>query len=508
MVSESMHAVHFARRRRRRSDRRGVAIVLVLGFMAISFGLAYSLLRAQASAIQLEDNFRRMAEAREAALSGIAVGIRQIHAADWEGVDTSFANTVATNSGYKVTYTTGDDSLELGDADYEMWPYRVTITSQGYSQDPIDPLAIATSEVQVVVQLIPERVATEPSLWEVARQYTLFQAQDAYSRIAVLTQIEGPTRFQGQLDIFPQSPASDDSREQYLADLEGMRIAGHGDYRPLDTNPRVDYSNQSGSAGALVTVPYLELSPIDTNPASGSLPSVGDYTSYQLYPGGAAYNAGTLEFYTRDVTLEPDPKTNPLGLFYSSSNIRIENNVNLTGSIINSGDIVIDGTNISLQAYDLPSIDGGATPVQLSVIAVGDDLSIDGGAQLTVNGSVACNDRFLAGQTTPSTLVSIFGHFIAGEFYTGRPTGFSKDGSVWDGYLLLFNTQSGASFYEFFPEFLRDVLGKHMEPRFILKPPTTPVTLHWLKSGEPLYAPATPGSGLRWQVVSWNNHPQ
>ncbi|MDA7980122.1 MAG: hypothetical protein MPJ50_15255 [Pirellulales bacterium] len=520
---------------RMRADRRGAAIILVLGFMAISFGMAYALLRAQASSIQLEENYRRTEMARDAAMAGAMAGIRELHAADWGGVDSTLNAGVSSSSSYVVNYITGDSSLEPGDADYEMWPYRITVDSVGYAQDPADPLSIATSRVQVVLELIPENVATEPAIWSVGRQYTAFVAQEQAMNLNLLVRVEGASRFPDKLCLGKDSPVDDVARQRYMVDLEEMLEDGHGDYRQFDTDVLLPLAKQIGTANASETLPYQGLDANDMAAESTTtLPSVGTYTSYQLYPGGAHYTPGTLEFYTRNVTLGPDPKTNPLGIFYSSSNIRIESNVIVQGTIIDRGDIVIEGANISFQALDLPSIDGGTTPVQLPVMIVGDDVDVEDDTQMIVIGSIASGDRFRFRQCGVGTSFSMLGHLVAGELEVDAFTDWPSQWAMWRALYTEFMAQlddddddSGgeggggeggddddeeeddddAPEYEYFPDFLNKVYGYQIVPSYLFKPPASPVTLHWMAAGEPLYAPAEPDAGLRWQVIKWIDNP-
>lgn len=490
-------------RRTRRRNRRGVAIVLVLGFIAVSLGLAYALLRAQASSVQLEGNYDRMAMAHQAAISGALAGIRKMHAADWGGVSSTLAGNITADSGYSVTFVTGDDSLNSGDADYDWWPYRVTIKSSGYARDHTDSLAIATSEVEVVVQLIPEKLTAEPAIWSVARQYALFHAQTDFADVDLLIQVNGSARFQSPLYLAKDAPNTDNAREQYLRDLKKMNDAGRGDYRQFTQNVRLPSSDQSGTANALETLPYQGLSAINTaKESTTSMPAVGTYSSYTLYPGGASYTPGTLAFNTKDITLGPDPKTNPLGIYYSSSNIMLEKNTTLRGTIIDRGDIVISGTNINLQALDLPSIDGGVTPVQLPVMIVGDDVDVEDKTTMTVNGSIATYDRFRFRKCAQTTSLNMTGHMLVGELNVNYPEDWVP--YSWEALYLTFKAQS---VYEYFPEYLKYVWGSNITPRYYFQPPATPVTLHWMKAGDPLYAPLSASVGLSWQVIDWRDDP-
>ena len=57
------------------------------------------------------------------------------------------------DSYYEVTFSTGDPLLLPGNANYAEYPYRLTITSTGYAEDPSDPDMRAIHRVRSVVQL-------------------------------------------------------------------------------------------------------------------------------------------------------------------------------------------------------------------------------------------------------------------------------------------------------------------------------------------------------------------
>src|SRR5256885_15652942 len=108
---------------------RGIAIVMVLGILAITIAVSYATLRGQGTTTQLARNGSRSLEARAAARSGIAAALRSMSENGWGGVTTSLSSNVTANSWYQVTYTTGDDKLTDGNASYSEWPFRVTIKS-------------------------------------------------------------------------------------------------------------------------------------------------------------------------------------------------------------------------------------------------------------------------------------------------------------------------------------------------------------------------------------------
>src|SRR5687767_1815090 len=132
---------------------RGMAVLLVLGLLAITLGVSYATLRTQSSATQLARNTGRTLDARLAAESGLAAAMHEISNTGWAGVDTPLSANVTDDSWYEVTYTTGDEALLPTDSKYGEYPYRLTITSTGYAADPANPDIRAIHRVRSVVQL-------------------------------------------------------------------------------------------------------------------------------------------------------------------------------------------------------------------------------------------------------------------------------------------------------------------------------------------------------------------
>ena len=116
-------------------QRRGMAVVMILGLLAITMAMSYSMMRSQAINAQIQHNSQRGGHARQAAITGLATALRKIHQDDWEGIDTEFTGWLSTTESYSVSFATGDAALTPGDPDYEMYPYRVTITSVGRVED-------------------------------------------------------------------------------------------------------------------------------------------------------------------------------------------------------------------------------------------------------------------------------------------------------------------------------------------------------------------------------------
>src|SRR5947207_1583807 len=107
----SHHRIYRQRPRRKYKRPRGIAVVMVLGLLAITLAISYATLRGQGTTTQLARNNSRALDARVAAQSGLAAAIRKISENAWSGVATSLSSNITNNSWYSVTFTTGDTKL-------------------------------------------------------------------------------------------------------------------------------------------------------------------------------------------------------------------------------------------------------------------------------------------------------------------------------------------------------------------------------------------------------------
>ncbi|MCE9553506.1 MAG: hypothetical protein K8T91_09040, partial [Planctomycetes bacterium] len=152
-----------------------MAVVLVMVIIAISLAVSYSMLRMQTTALDLNSNSARQVDARHVAVTGISVAMQKMSAANWAGVTSTVSGNISPYESYSVTYTTGDSSLTSGSAEYNEYPYRVTLLSTGYAVDPADSTRRATHRVRAVVQLVRRKLSTVSSAWTTAQAYTVLQ---------------------------------------------------------------------------------------------------------------------------------------------------------------------------------------------------------------------------------------------------------------------------------------------------------------------------------------------
>jgi hypothetical protein len=236
----------------RGADRRGATIVLVLGLLAVTLAVSYAMMRTQATSLQIQTNQERRGDARQAALTGMAVALRRIHDADWAGVDTPVSGTLADGSIYEVEFATGDDALQAGDEDFDEYPFRLTLTSTGYAIDSSDSGRRSEYRVEAVVQLVRRAFAAEPAAWTNLNSFTLVQWADQKTNIEIPARIEGPVKLGGTLELCADYP-DDTPRARYLGDLEKMREDGRGDYRPFNGPITLPFDQSSSATLSLLT---------------------------------------------------------------------------------------------------------------------------------------------------------------------------------------------------------------------------------------------------------------
>src|SRR5260221_10700863 len=122
-----------AHRLHERHRPRGIAVVMVLGLLAITLAISYATLRGQGITGELARNNTRALDARAAAQSGLAAALRKISENAWGGVTVPLSSNVTNNSWYQVSFTTGDGKLGSNDPNYGEYPFRLTIDCTGYA---------------------------------------------------------------------------------------------------------------------------------------------------------------------------------------------------------------------------------------------------------------------------------------------------------------------------------------------------------------------------------------
>lgn len=481
-------------------NRGGYSIVIVLGLLAVGMSLSYAALHTQGSNLRLQRNIELRGAAMEAAHTGLSMAYRQMSQNSWAGVDSVLNRTLSSTSGYSVTFQTGDPSLDANSPYYANWPYRVTITSTGYAQDPQVPQSIALYKAQSVVELVPRALAPSPGDWDRFQQYTVFQHRDRDFSVHFPGRIAGPVWIQGRVYISEEYPDRNDVRNLYLEHLNSMRYAGYPDLRPLEGPVYVAPGKQNSTSWSRLSM--LGLTQISIANPVAAWQRQAETQTYRLYPGGKAYEVPRVAQTLQNVVLEPDPKNNPLGLFYrNSGTLYLQDNVQVRGTLL-AADVHLSGRNVRLEPPNLKPVLREWRPIQLPAIVVSNNVSFYASASATIAGLVSVEDKFEVRSGNTNAALTLRGRLITGEFYLGGRTSWDISSITWGLYRTLFDLQSGASIIHYFPIYM-SYLGFDPQPQIQIVPPVEEVIYHWPSVNTPLYVPHPNDGGLRWDVVRW-----
>ncbi len=78
-------------RRRKASSRRGITILIVLMLISVTLALSYSILRSQMTTVLIQNNNVRNNNARQDAISGLTIAMREMSDGTWKGVGSALA---------------------------------------------------------------------------------------------------------------------------------------------------------------------------------------------------------------------------------------------------------------------------------------------------------------------------------------------------------------------------------------------------------------------------------
>ncbi len=502
MDSPPTGTIHAIATRVARRQRRGTAVVLVLVVLSIGLAMAYGLMRMQATAEQVQHNSVHRGDARQAALTGMSIGLRKMHQTGWSITDQPSGSLNTTDS-YGVTYSTGDPNLASGSADYAMYPFRVTVLAKGTSTNP-GTGTTATHQVRAVVQLVPRKLSDPPADWADILPYSVFQKRNDNFEIHMPVQIRGATRIQGDLKINDRYDNWSDAAATYFSDLKTLFNQGT-DHRTF-TGPIFWNASRQSSTVASWLVTRLGLTA--TNMADKTISdwrSLSPNLTYALYPGGATYNVTTLaNDVAAGTTLDANPLTNPLGLYYQSGDVRLSSNVTIRGSLATEGSsgVTINGTNVTLTPVDLPPLDGTTTPVRLPTV-ITKAFKQPTNMRSTVRGLMSVDDEFDILADSQDAAMTLEGKLVARKVYI-------RERTEWDArdWRSIFNVLNLIPLLKpLFPPWAEANYNTKSIPRVILRPDATTVLYHWITRGVPLYAIPASDTGLRWDIVSWKDNP-
>jgi len=185
----------------KRYRRDGFAVVIVLALLSVTLALSYSMMRVQSTTSQIQQNMSRQADARQAAISGLSAGMREMYESDWEGITSTLTMNLGDNRSYQVSYQAGDAWLTADDPDYSQKPFRVTVVSTGYAFDPANPTVRSQYTIRAVVQLVRRKLQSNPSGYATAAGHSMYSYGTGTNTLEAPNQVHGKTFINGKLDL-------------------------------------------------------------------------------------------------------------------------------------------------------------------------------------------------------------------------------------------------------------------------------------------------------------------
>lgn len=497
--------------------RRGIALILVLGMIAMTLSVSYAMMRAQVQTTLLQNNSQNTMLARQAAEAGLIRAIRKMsYDGAWGGVGTTMAGTVDSQSSYVVTYTAGDASLAPGDPNYGQYPYRVTVVSTGTALNSGDSTIPATYVMSAVLQLVPRAFNTSatPARWADLNSYTCYQWNSTSGSkdvdLDLPIQIQGNAYLEGKLKFCQNYPGNSTIRQRFLTDLKLLRddTSGVFDFRPFTGNVVLGSGRQDGSTATELTnwlgTTVTTATPVGGNPWA----YVNAPTSYQLYAGGPTYSVGNIATtYGTNLTgqnIAPNVVTNPLGIFVGGNDLKFYAGTSFTGILFmdNNKDLTFQGTGTQLNGVNL-ALDGTSSVYQIPALMESDQLIVEDGTGTTVNGLMICWQKFVLKSGTQDTVFNVQGRLFADEFKLGKRDEWDGiSGGNWSLQYSLFNV-----FYplqKYFPVWMKLSSYNLTYPKIVFQPPTN-TNYHWPDWTQPIYTKAAGDVGLCWNIVSWKD---
>jgi len=502
----------------KRLRRRGMALILVLGLLAITMAVSYALMRSQVQTTLLQSNAQTNNVARQAAEAGLRQAIRKMSTEAWGGVGTTFTGSVDSQSSFSASYTAGDAALPTSDANY---PFRVTVTSTGTALNQGDSTLTTTYNASAVLQLVRRALNTTatPGSWNTMNGFTCYQWNSSATVWTV--EIDAPIQFQdancflGKMNfqrLSVDAPNSNsNARRDYITDLRAKYTQTGVDYRHFTGNVTLSTGRQDSfteddieDLGVTVnwTAPLASVPVAYTNASS----------TYQLYPGGPTYTVpnlvSTYGSTPTGQTIGADMTTNPLGIYKAGGTVSLKTGTKFSGVLFSDGttdEVRLDGTGVEINGLNLPALSGSSIVYQLPASLIRNDLVIKNNSSSQVRGLVLDWTNFVIEAGTQNTAFDLQGRLFAEDLDIAARTEYTAVSNLnWTLQGTLFAVQKLLGI-KYFPDWM-DQSGFDLQipPKIKFRPPTG-VNYHWPDWTQPIYSKAAGDVGLRWDIISWRD---
>ena len=366
--------------------------------------LTYAALSSQARNLQVRQNVNRSELARQAAESGVSMALAQLQAPNWAGVTAAITGTLSSDSFGTTTYSvqfltidgqtspaiyaTGGGQTSIGSGNTifttsasglstasvavamkgTKQAYQLLIRSTGKWQSAASTSDMVTDVVEVGVELQPRvlgravtpgdsasatDVKANSANYDTIQTYALFATTGSSSSPSLKLEpghrIDGPCWLSCGLDIYSKLRWGNSAQDAFLQSTGTLLSTTSGGQTifshphpfggPITTNTALDSSEAADVTN--LKVPRLQASSVPTAPTV----SFSSWQHYQLFEGGFTYDAETLTSDTlKNAILRPTPR-NPLGVFYRSGNLKIDNDVVIQGTVVCTAKVQFIGNN-------------------------------------------------------------------------------------------------------------------------------------------------------------------
>lgn len=490
-----------------------MAVLVVLLMLAMVLSLSYAAMRSRFAGAMVGRNAERQIAARQAAMSGLAIAMRRMHVTGWTGVGSSLGGSLGDGTSYLVTFSAGDPALTSASADYAEWPLRVTLSAKGYAQDGSNPQCVATHEVQSVVRLVPRALNSQPTGFSDLVDHTVCQWTNGDFVLTPPCRFAGPVRVRATMDLGWQILWNFGPRWHYFDGLNRLNQAGQGDWRPFSGTVKMPYSWQYPDTRVVLNTALGVATQDTSSTASYVWTSPSSAVSYKLYEGGASYTPTTLPQEVNGITLEPDPKTNPLGMYYRAGLCRIQQNVSITGTLITLGGstakVEFNGSGVRLQPVELPPLAGTTEPIRLPTLVSADDVVVKKGAGVEISGMIIVRDDFLVEKAALEEIVwTHAGRLAARDVYIEVRKRWDEKSTWWsEQWIEYWNQRELPGGTDNFAVWLNREHALSSVPNIQITSDARSIRYHWQNPANPVFVPAAGDSGLRWEMVKWKDNP-
>jgi len=186
-----------------------MAVLLVLLMLAMALAVAYATSRVNTTSVFIQRNELQRGDARTAALTGMYLALNALHSASWGGVGSKLSGQLADQTSYQVSFDAGDSRLTPSHPEYNLLPYRVTVTSTGIASDAANPSLSVTHVVRAVVELVPTATTVWPDRWKQVQNHQVYQWGTGTVNLELPVQWSGAVWTQGAVNFAPSYPTDD-----------------------------------------------------------------------------------------------------------------------------------------------------------------------------------------------------------------------------------------------------------------------------------------------------------